>query len=448
MNKIIEIAKCIKDNGGTAYYVGGYVRDKYWGIESNDIDIEVFDIPQSDLERILEPFGAKYEGKAFGVYMIDEIEIALPRRFEIKVGNKHTDFVVEIDHRLSLQEAALRRDFTINTGMIEVLGGEFIFPIGDDDLCRKRLHPTSCAFMEDPLRVMRGFRFISRYGLSPSKLTVNYSYAIKDLFVSISSERVWAEWWKWSKGLYTTQSLRFLQRTGWLKHFPELDNLVGLPQDPKWHPEGDVWIHTQMTCNRIAGRLWVSNCRSPALMFAALLHDTGKADTTEYPIKKGERITSYGHAEAGLEHVDTFLKHGPKALHDHVADLVAEHMVALNPPTKRTARRLLSRLKIATWQELQYLIIADHSARPPLSVREPENSKKLFAYCKEVEDYIQPILQGRHLIEMGFEPGPKFGPILKSTYEWQLDGAITNIDEAVAYVKREAGGYGLERKEG
>ena len=420
-----EIAKRIHDHGGTAYYVGGYVRDKYWGIESKDIDIEVFGIEQAKLEEILEPFDANYVGKAFGVYMVGDIEISLPRKAEIKTGDKHTDFTVEIDPFLTLEQAALRRDFTINTGMVEVLGGNEFYPVDNYDLENKILRPTSHAFMEDPLRVLRGMQFISRFGLYPSQLAINYSYAIKDKMFTLSSERIWGEWWKWAKGLHADKGLNFLQATGWIDNYTYLKKMVGFPQDLVWHPEGDVWTHSVLT---VRGACLHKN---PILTLAALLHDIAKPTTTEF----GERITSKNHASEAELMVKAFLQHAPHDVMYAVVDLVREHMIHLNPPNKRTARRLLYRLQHAKWQDLQNLIKADHAARPPLDPTEPANSVKLFKLCQEVEDSIAPILQGRHLIEMGFEPGPKFGPALNWVYECQLDGQVWDLESAKSQLK-------------
>src|SRR5688500_1229224 len=136
----IEIARAVRERGGRALVVGGWVRDRLLGIDSKDLDMEVFGIPAEELPRLLEPFG-KVEpiGQSFPVYKIGTIDIGLPRR-ESKAGRGHKGFAVEGDPSMSIAEAARRRDFTVNAIAWDPLTGNYEDPFnGRADLERKIL---------------------------------------------------------------------------------------------------------------------------------------------------------------------------------------------------------------------------------------------------------------------------------------------------------------------
>ena len=127
----------------------------------------------------------------------------------------------------------------------------------------------------------------------------------------------------------------------------------------------------------------------------------------------------------------------PNAVTEAVVEIVKEHMVTVGPSTKRKARRLLSRLKHASVEDLFKVIEADQNGRPPLPQNGlSESGHLLKQFCLEVEGEIKPIVMGRHLIQLGMEPGPEFGPILKEAYEAQLDGKFTTLDEGLMLVLR------------
>ena len=119
-----KLAQMVNDKGGVAYFVGGTVRDMLMGIEPKDIDIEVHRLAQDELEAILSTFGeVNLVGKAFGVYKVGELDIALPRT-ETKTGDGHRGFTMEVNPFLGVIKAMQRRDFTINAIYQNVLTGE------------------------------------------------------------------------------------------------------------------------------------------------------------------------------------------------------------------------------------------------------------------------------------------------------------------------------------
>ena len=302
------IAEKAAEQGGTVYFVGGCVRDRLLGLENKDIDIEVHGIPAEALEQLLSELGACMKiGKSFGIYGLKghALDIALPRT-ERRTGVGHRDFAVTSDPFLGTYEAAKRRDFTMNALMQNVLTGEIIDHFGgrqdlQDGVLR---HVDDVTFTEDPLRVLRAAQFAARFQFSVAAETVELCRRI-DLS-ALSRERVMLEM---EKALLRAEkpSLFFgeLRTMGQLGHwFPEVQALIGLPQNQIHHQEGDTWTHTMLVLDEAAKRR--DKVRYPlGFLLAALCHDFGKAVcTTEID----GVIHSYGHETAGLPLVQQFLE--------------------------------------------------------------------------------------------------------------------------------------------
>lgn len=418
-NNILEE---IKKNGGTPLFVGGCVRDKILGTPSKDIDIEVYNLGSAELINVLSQFGkVNAVGVSFGVIKLttadgQDFDFSLPRR-DNKTGQGHKGFQVEIDPAMTPEIAASRRDFTWNS-LAETSEGEILdFFGGVEDLKNKVIRHTSPAFAEDPLRVLRAFQFAGRFDMTSAPETIELCQELAPEFGTLAIERVWGEFEKWAgKSVKPSAGLRFLKDSGWLAHFPELAALVGCPQDPIWHPEGDVWEHTLQVVDQAAGK-------GVVIVLAALCHDMGKPETTT---KNSEgRWTSPGHnnpakAEAFLGRIGC-----PKEIANQVVELVENHMVHLNEVNQRTVRRLLARLKHSNIGDLLAVIEADHSGRLPLPGGMPDRAKQIGEIAQEMGNKVEPILQGRHLIEMGHKPGKHFGEILSRAFEAQLDGVFT-----------------------
>ena len=248
---------------GRPRIVGGAVRDWLLGLEPKDFDLEVAQASFADLHRVLSPLGATdVVGRSFGVIKLrlssgTEYDIALPRR-ESKTGAGHRGFAVEPDPTLSDAEAAARRDFTINALAWDPIAHALIDPHGGEaDLHARRLRHTSPAFVEDPLRVLRAMQLAGRFDLTLDPATAALCRSIAPTFAELPVERIWHEWAKWAEKSAApfgrpSAGLRALADTGWLAHFPELAALAGCPQDPEWHPEGDVFAHTGHCCDALA----------------------------------------------------------------------------------------------------------------------------------------------------------------------------------------------------
>lgn len=439
---------------GRPRLVGGGVRDWLLGIAPKDFDIEVAGADFESLHRALAPFGATdVIGRSFGVIKVrsrasgEEYDFSLPRR-ESKTGAGHRGFAIAPDPTLSDADAAARRDFTVNAIACDPFSGKLIDPHGGQrDLAARVLRHTSVAFAEDPLRVLRAMQLAARFDFTLAPETAALSRNIADTFAELPVERVWGEWEKWAlKAAKPSRGLAVLEETGWLRHFPEISALRGTPQEPEWHPEGDVFNHTQHCLDALVrDPAWNAHGRSPTLMFAVLAHDFGKPATTVRAEKNGVmRWRSPGHAGASGPLAETFLRRigAPLALDAPVRLLVENHHAhdrGNTPFTDSAMRRLANRLKPATVAELAVVMRADNNGRPPgvfpeTAVRIDELLRRTQALALE-GSAPRPLLFGRHLLPLGMKAGPNFKRVLDAAFEAQLDGAFADEASGLAWLR-------------
>ena len=245
--KIIKLAKIINENHGRAMLVGGCVRDELMKIAPKDFDVEVYGIEPPKLKEILKQFGrVDAVGESFTVYKIgQDLDVSLPRR-ERKVSRGHKGFIVEGDPQMSFEEAAKRRDFTINAIMKDILTGEIVDCYGgqDDIKLKKIRHIADETFVEDSLRVLRAAQFAARFEFEIDEKTIELCKTI-DL-TDLPKERLWGELEKLLlKSAKPSIGLKYFYELNIANQlFPELTALVGVPQEFEWHPEGDVDVHT------------------------------------------------------------------------------------------------------------------------------------------------------------------------------------------------------------
>lgn len=452
--KVINLAQAARVAGGRALLVGGCVRDLLMGQEPKDWDVEVYGIDPNKLRALLDQIGpVNVVGEAFTVYKLGpDLDVSLPRR-ERKSGRGHRAFVIEGDPSMSIEDAARRRDFTINAIMEDPLTGEIIDPFhGREDIESGILRAVSLdTFAEDSLRVLRAAQFAARFEFRVHPDTVELSRSI-DLS-DLPAERIWGEMEKLllrarrpSIGLGWLHALKAIDQL-----FPELKMLIDVPQDPEWHPEGDVFVHTRLVTDRARELIDdLPYAKQVTVMLAAVAHDFGKPATTEFI--EG-RLRSRGHEEAGIEPATSFLDrlnvHTLEGydVRGQVIALVRDHLKPGEFFKKREEvgdgafRRLARKVEL----DLLYRVAkADSLGRnadwvPREKWFGSEAQEWFIQRARELEVERQPptpILLGRHLLELGLEPGPRIGEITKAIYEMQLDGKVCSLADAKTLVKK------------
>lgn len=452
-DKALQLAQSVRKEGGRALLVGGCVRDSLMGAHPKDWDIEVYGLEPARLRRLLEELGrVDAVGEAFTVYKVGhDLDVSLPRR-ERKSGRGHRAFIIEGDPSMSFAQAARRRDFTINAILEDPLTNEIIDPYrGRDDLQNKILRAVSTdTFAEDSLRVLRAAQFAARFEFDIEPETVELCRAI-DL-TDLPRERIWGEMEKLLlRARRPSIGFHWLHRFGAFEQlFPELQALVGVPQEKEWHPEGPVDVHTWLVVDR--ARELIDDLPYPkqvTVMLGALCHDFGKPATTEFT--EG-RIRSRGHEEAGVSPTESFLErlniHTLEGydVRSQVVALVRDHLKPGEFYKKRDEvgdgafRRLARRCEL----ELLYRVAradslgrnADWVPREEWFTAEAQEWFITRARELKVEERAPtPLLMGRHLLEMGIQPSPRMGQITRAVYEMQLDGSIRTLEEAKAIAR-------------
>ena len=426
--------------------VGGAVRDMLaGGVPVKDVDIEVFGVAP---ERLQEVLGRRFSfdpcGVSFGVLKLHhlDIDVSLPRR-ESKRGTGHKGFLIESDPGLTVTEAASRRDFTVNAIYFDPLAGTVEDPCGGvADLEARILRHVSDKFPEDPLRVLRGMQFVARFGLVPAPETIALCRTVG--MEGLPPERLFEEWAKLLvKGNRIGDGLAFLRATGWTKYFPELERLIGCEQDPKWHPEGDVWNHTCLCLDAFARSRTGDRDEDLIVGLAVLCHDFGKPATTRF---LNGRIRSLGHDEAGVAPTLSFLRRltNEERILREVPPLVQCHMQPFSLWRANAGDSAVRRLalKVVRMDRLLRVARADDEGRTPEMAGGTscgEDLRWLEAAAERLRvaaEAPKPILQGRDLIALGYKPSPQFGAWLRACFEAQLDGAFADREGAVAYFRK------------
>lgn len=425
-SKAEEIAERVHALGGLAYYVGGYVRDRLLGRDSKDIDIEIHGITEDALIELLSDMGETASfGRSFGIHTLrgTGIDIALPRT-ERSTGQGHRQFDVSVDPFIGTEAASSRRDFTINALMKDVLTGEILdYHGGREDLEKGIIrHVSDASFADDPLRVLRAASFASRLGFEIAEETASLCRSID--ISQLSSERIEEELAKAllgsdSPSVFFEELRRMDQLSFW---FPELEALIDLPQDPLYHPEGDVWVHTMEVIDRAAA-LRDKTDEPLSFMLLCLCHDFGKAVTTE--LIKG-RYHAYQHEVKGIPVIESFLRRivKEKSIRRYVTGMVPLHMrpnvAAFSKPSVKSTNRLF--YEAASPGDLVYFAICD---KPVLAGEEnfTGDSDFLWERLSVFEATMaKPHITGKDLIEAGISPGEELGRLLDYALKLRLAG--------------------------
>ena len=463
---VLELCRAVRAQGGRALLVGGWVRDQLRGDlhdhSAVDYDIEVYGLEPAQLKALLAARGTvNAVGESFTVYKLklntditktesaicnlqSAIDVSLPRR-ESKTGRGHRAFEVIGDPQMSFAEAARRRDFTINAILYDPLTDEIIDPFnGRADIAQKIIRAVDpSTFIEDSLRVLRAMQFAARFEYEIDEATVELCRRI-DLS-DLPSERILAEVEKWllwapkpSIGLWAARKLGVVA-----KLWPEIAAMIDCPQESAWHPEGDVFIHSGMVLDE-ARRLLddLPEAKKLTVMLGALCHDFGKPPTTKF---EDGRIRSKGHEDAGVAPTETFLER----LNLHTLDgydvraqvkalvqyhLSPAHYYKAHERGETVSDGAFRRLAQKVEPDLLYRVSrADCLGRAgDFSTEARDWFRARVSELAIIEKPPEPMLKGRHVLDLGLQPGPQVGQVTKAVYELQLDGKVVNLEEAIA----------------
>lgn len=457
MEKLKIIAEWFQKHGITLYIVGGACRDELMGLPIEDVDVCIVggetakDVENRLNECIFLAMVDDYTSVhgSFPIWIVEidgvKYEFAMARK-ERLVGQTRQEFECEVNN-VTIEEDLERRDLTINAIAKNIVTGELVDPFeGAFDIKHKILTPTSEAFKEDALRVYRAARFAAIY----PDFTVTFKlklYAKHCDYMQVSNERVGIELMKmFKKAKKPSRFFKFLRDICWLKyHFKEVYDLIGVPQSPIHHPEGDCYTHTMHCINAANG--WFYR----AVM---LCHDLGKATTTTingFPISSGLinddtlkgnllsgelKVKAIGHEKAGVPLTKSLLQRISFCSHKEIqkiACLVELHMLrgSINDKNydkmvRRTLRKLM-RYGL-TWESIFHVTYYDLSGRPPRPVPSATVlTKELYwNHANELvrNGEMEPIVTGDELVNMGMEPGPEMGKIIKHALELQDRGTL------------------------
>ena len=393
--KLLKISNDIRDAGGRAFLVGGFARDSLLGInsEARDFDIEVYSINQEKLLEILSRHGKpNLIGKAFGVIHLFRhgihYDFSFPRT-ENKTGVGHKAFNVQTNPNLSFEEAALRRDFTINAMGMELPNLELIDPYnGRKDLEDKILRHVSEAFAEDSLRVLRGVQFAARFELKAAEETVELC---KTLSLSdLSRERIEEEFRKWIlKGVKPSFGLDFFCQVGLQKMFFEIG-----------FKGGDLGNILDYLAKHKDG---LNPQEAEIIMFAGLL------------------------CLPSAKPLDFLKKWAPVNILLKKVPVLLDSLPLLNLNNKSDLRRCALK--------------ANGLKLPAMLKSGVQNNSEIYSEAQKIGNEIgiweaapEPFITGQVLLDMGFKPGPKLGEIIKQVFEMQLKGEVRNKEEAIFYI--------------
>lgn len=434
-----DILKDLQKIGATPILVGGSVRDYFLNIPIKDYDIEIFGINSLEIiQNCLQKYGSvKLVGKSFGVLTLRvneyDFDFALPRT-EKKVGNTHQDFEIITNANLSFKEAALRRDFTINAIGYNFSTKEFLDPFdGIKDLKNRTIkHIDDKTFIEDSLRVYRAVGFASRFDFKIEEKTKELCKQIvfKNELEYLPKERIYEEFKKlFLKSSKPSIAFELMRELGVLKYFSELELLINCIQEPEYHPEGDVWIHTMMCLDEMARILKEEKIedeyRKLYLFYGILCHDFGKPFCT-----KGinGKITSFKHESLGIEPTISFLSKltNEKKFIEIVCSLVKNHLTPFQLYLAESSLKAIKRLSLkVNIEDLCFVCLADCLGRTILDKEKCSKATSWLLFkAKELDIHnepIKPMIQGRDLIKLGFKPSNKFKEILEFAFDLQLD---------------------------
>ena len=422
-------AATLRARGYQAYFVGGCVRDLLRGEAPKDYDVATDALPGEVLT--LFP-GSLAVGAQFGVVIVvageHRIEVATFRNDGVYSDGRRPD---QVSYSREPREDVLRRDFTINGLLLDPQSGEVLdFVDGRADIERgivRTIGNPERRFEEDRLRMLRAVRFAAgfEYQIAPETSAAVHRLSAK--IATVSAERVRDELLRILISGHARRGFELLDQTGLLPVIlPEIAAMQGVQQPPQFHPEGDVWTHTLLMLEMLG-----KDC-SPTLAMGVLLHDVGKPPTFRVA---PDRIRFDNHVTVGqrmAEEICRRLRFSQEQT-AQISAMVEHHLRfgAVHQMKQSTLKRFLRLPKFEEHLELHRLdCLSSH--------RHLENYDFMVAMQSELSHHEirpQPLITGRDLIQMGFQPGPRFKDILHEVEDAQLEGRLTSTEEAMKFVR-------------
>jgi poly(A) polymerase len=425
-----DIARRLQETGHTAYFAGGCVRDELLGLDPHDYDIATSAKPD-EVQKLFPHTQAV--GAHFGVILVMEHG----RAFEVATFRSDHEYIdgrrPEMVTFSTPEEDAARRDFTINGMFHDPVADKFIdFVGGREDLKSQTLRAIGdpvARFREDKLRLLRAIRFAARFGHDIDPATWEALRAHAADIHAVSVERIREELVKILAHPSRVRGFDLLDQSGLLKEIlPEIEALKGCEQPAQFHPEGDVFVHTRAMLELLPPEAPAS------LALAVLFHDIGKPPTFRYHADE-DRIRFSGHDRVGAAMTEKLMERLRFSRHDidRVTEAVRQHMVFKDVQNMRTAKLKRFMAREGFDEELELHRVDCQSSHGAL-----DNYDFLKTKAEEFanEPLIPPpLLTGHDLMALGWKPGPHFGQVLESIQTAQLEGTLTTIEEAIAWVK-------------
>ncbi|MBI4083316.1 MAG: CCA tRNA nucleotidyltransferase [Candidatus Lambdaproteobacteria bacterium] len=449
--ELFSIGRAVAGAGGRPILVGGTVRDGLLGYpHSKDFDVEVFGLALRKLQKVLAAFGPVHAvGRHFGVLKLAtptaEYDVSVPRR-ESKIGKGHRGFHVTPDPGMTFEDAAARRDFTMNSMGYAFLERRLLDPFqGRRDLAARVLRHVGPAFAEDPLRVLRAMQFAGRFTLTIAPETIGLCRAL-DLH-ELPRERTWEEFKKLLLAAPAPSvGFAYAEPLGILRYFPELAALQAAP--PPGSERLSPWERTMRAVDAAARLRSGVQAQDLVLLAAALCHELGSA--AGHHDRAGQPLEHSAAAEAPTRQLLARMTNEEgfiKAVAALILELpwpgllYARRGGGTDATADAAVRRLAVRISLPRLLELaeaQHRAIGDASGDASTA----EGPYPAGAWLRERAQALgvwegppQPLLRGRHLLELGMRQGPELGDLLQQAFELQLDGGLATLEQALAWAR-------------
>jgi tRNA nucleotidyltransferase/poly(A) polymerase len=466
-NTSLNIIKKLQDCGFSAYVVGGTVRDVLLEdsdksiISGNDVDIATSAKPTQINSLFKETYNI---GAAFGIVNVVENGIS----FEVATFREEADYTDgrrpdSVKYTDSPKRDAKRRDFTINALFYDPFKDEILdFVDGQNDLKKGILRTIGLPekrFSEDYLRMLRAIRFGVRFDFEIDKAIIKAIKKLAPKLNELSHERIRDELNRILTGPKPEKALQLLSDMGILAIvLPEIEAMKGVSQPKLYHPEGDVFEHTALMLNSMvlphtsqehlrAKQFALSseqktitrpdkqqNTFGIELAWTVLLHDVGKPITFKVDENNIERFIF--HADKG-------------AL---LAKKILQRLKFPNTSIARICFAIKNHMRFSTAKEMRTAKLKRLIAEPTFPLELELHRLDCFCSNKLTDNFIFlldvifeqkgetklpfPLITGQDLIALGFTPGPKFGKILKTIEEKQIEKELSSKESAINWIKK------------